>query len=781
MGKAARGRRRHAGRLRAPTSTRPIVARAPRRSRSPIRTPSCGGATHAPGLRPVRLPAHARPTRSRSRRWSTRSPARRTHADLRAGEATRVQHAFAYSDGFGREIQQQGPGRAGPARAGRHRRRPALGRQRLDDLQQQGQAGPAVRAVLQRHAPLRVRPRRSASARSLCYDPLGRVVATLHPNHTWEKVVFDAWRQESWDVNDTRPARPRRRPRRRRPRPRGCPTADYLPTWHAQRAGGALGAARAGRRRRRPPCTPARPTSRTSTRSAAPFLTVAHNRFDARPRRSRSTYAHARRARHRGQPARGRRRARTASSMRYDYDLLGSRIHSASMEAGERWTLADVGRQADPRLGQPRPPPSAPSYDALRRPADVVRCATGDRRSEQLRRADRVRREPRPTPAARNLRGRVVPGRSTAPACVTTDELRLQGQPAAASSRRLAGDYTARAGLVGRRSPLDATERFTEPHALRRAQPAGRAATHAGRQRASGRPTTRPACSRRVEVEPARRDRGDRRRRSSTDIDYDAKGQRDADRATATASRTDLRLRPADLPARPGCGPRRGAERGCRTCATPTTRSATSPTSRTTRSRRSSSATGRVEPSADYTYDAALPAGRGRPAASTSARSAPAPTAGRDRRAARGLPHPGDGDAMGRYTRALRLRRRSATSSSCSTPAATRRIPAGPATTPTTSRACSSPAGEQPAQRDARSATAHVEPYALRRARQHDRDAAPAGDALGPPRPARTPPARQVVTDGDAGDDVLRLRRRRAAGPQGHRAPGRRTARRRRA
>ncbi len=26
----------------------------------------------------------------------------------------------------------------------------------------------------------------------LCYDPPGRIVATLHPNHTWEKVVFNA-------------------------------------------------------------------------------------------------------------------------------------------------------------------------------------------------------------------------------------------------------------------------------------------------------------------------------------------------------------------------------------------------------------------------------------------------------------------------------------------------------------------------------------------------------------------------------------------------------------
>ena len=27
----------------------------------------------------------------------------------------------------------------------------------------------------------------------LCYDPPGRVVATIYPNHTYQKVVFDPW------------------------------------------------------------------------------------------------------------------------------------------------------------------------------------------------------------------------------------------------------------------------------------------------------------------------------------------------------------------------------------------------------------------------------------------------------------------------------------------------------------------------------------------------------------------------------------------------------------
>ena len=38
---------------------------------------------------------------------------------------------------------------------------------------------------------------------TLFYDPVDRSVATLHPNHTYEKVVFSPWEQKTFDVNDT--------------------------------------------------------------------------------------------------------------------------------------------------------------------------------------------------------------------------------------------------------------------------------------------------------------------------------------------------------------------------------------------------------------------------------------------------------------------------------------------------------------------------------------------------------------------------------------------------
>ena len=112
----------------------------------------------------------------------------------------------------------------------------------------------------------------------LFYDPVERVVATLHPNHTYEKVVFDPWRQTTCDVNDTVAAngtRDRRSAHRcghrratSRSTSRRSPTTWQ--TWHA-----AAHRRRARRRRsrarpRRPPPTPTRPPSPTSTRWAAP-------------------------------------------------------------------------------------------------------------------------------------------------------------------------------------------------------------------------------------------------------------------------------------------------------------------------------------------------------------------------------------------------------------------------------------------------------------------------------------------------------------------------------
>ena len=98
--------------------------------------------------------------------------------------------------------------------------------------------------------------------------------------------------------------------------------------------------------------------------------------------------------------------------MRYDYDMLGNRIHQASMEAGERWMLNDVAgkpiRAWDSRDHQFRT-----AYDLLRRPTDsFLREGAG---AELLVGAPSTAK-PNPIRRPSNLRGQSVSESSIRPA-----------------------------------------------------------------------------------------------------------------------------------------------------------------------------------------------------------------------------------------------------------------------------------------------------------------------------------------------------------------------------
>ena len=121
--------------------------------------------------------------------------------------------------------------------------------------------------------------------------------------------------------------------------------------------------------------------------------------------------------------------------MTYDYDMLGNPIHSSSMEAGRRWTLNDAGEQAlygwDSRDHRIRT-----SYDALRRPTEV-HLRTGD--AAEILVGLTVYGEDAPEPASANLLGRpyqVFDGAGV----VTVAEYDATGN-AVSSTRRLAVDY----------------------------------------------------------------------------------------------------------------------------------------------------------------------------------------------------------------------------------------------------------------------------------------------------------------------------------------------------
>ena len=188
--------------------------------------------------------------------------AREIHVHDPGGDRSPIQVSFTYSDGFGREVETKIQAEPGDAP---QRGTPIL--LACGDIA----PGPLVLDVNRKPVPGPANPRWVGKGRTvynnkgkpvkqyepffssthlhevepemtdtgvtpiLFYDPVERVVATLHPNHTYEKVVFDPWRQETWDVNDTvLVSNPKDDPDVGDFFAR-LPEADYLPTWYAQR------------------------------------------------------------------------------------------------------------------------------------------------------------------------------------------------------------------------------------------------------------------------------------------------------------------------------------------------------------------------------------------------------------------------------------------------------------------------------------------------------------------------------------------------------------------
>ncbi|MGH9871286.1 MAG: SpvB/TcaC N-terminal domain-containing protein [Pyrinomonadaceae bacterium] len=313
--------------------------------------------------------------------------ARETHASepVPAG-GLNIQVSFSYSDGFGREVEKKIQAEPGPVP-----KRDANGKiivgadgqpqMTPNDLSPRW-VGSGWSVFNNKGKPVRqYEPFYTDTHRFefdvrigvspvLFYDPIERVVATLHPNHTWEKVVFDPWRQESWDASDTVLVADPKNDADVRDFFRRLPNAEYLPTWHVQRSGGALGPNEQDA------------ADKTAIHTGTPsvsyfdslgrtFLTVAHNRFkySDTPLAAPPTEEF--------YPTRlvldieGNQHevidARVRVVMRYDYDLLGNRIHEASMEAGERWMLNAVTGKPS-RSWNSRGYAFHTEYDALRRP-----------------------------------------------------------------------------------------------------------------------------------------------------------------------------------------------------------------------------------------------------------------------------------------------------------------------------------------------------------------------------------------------------------------------------
>ncbi|MCX5954232.1 MAG: toxin [Cyanobacteria bacterium] len=322
---------------------------------------------------------------------------RETHvSDLAAGQESRLQLSFSYSDGFGREIQkkiQAEPGRLDPLDSSSAQLNPRWVGSGWTVFNNKGKPvrhyEPFFSAtqgfefgVIQGVSPV------------LFYDPAERVTATLHPNHTYEKVLFNSWQQTTYDVNDTCAARNAQTGDPRIDPDIGGYVAGYFKTqpltwqtWHAERIGGGLGPD--GQRAAQ--CAAAHADTPTTAHFDAlgrPFLTVARNRLvcaghaldgteesfatrveldiEGNQRAVRDAITHTEARDSSGNPVvvddpLGR------IVMRYAYDMLGNRIHQLSMEAGGRWMLNDVAGKPI-RAWDSRGHNFTTTYDALRRP-----------------------------------------------------------------------------------------------------------------------------------------------------------------------------------------------------------------------------------------------------------------------------------------------------------------------------------------------------------------------------------------------------------------------------
>ncbi|MCA1560554.1 MAG: toxin, partial [Acidobacteria bacterium] len=330
---------------------------------------------------------------------------RETHAsDPLPTDGVKVQLSLSYSDGFGREIQKKIPAEPGPVIEGGPAVNPRWVGSGWTIFNNKGKPVKQFESFFDDTHAFRFDNQVGVSS-TLFYDPVERVVATLHPNHTWEKVVFDPWRTVTWDVNDTVLI----------DKPNDDPDvggyfqlldpSDYLPTWYATRQGGELGTDEQS--------AAAKTAVHAATPSVAhadalgrPFLTVAHNRFrssDSAPADPPTEDFHHTRV---VVDIEGNQRevidAKDRAVMRYDFDMLGNRVRQISMEAGQRWMLNDVeGKPVfawDSRGHRLRN-----TYDALRRPLEIF-LAEGSDGERLIGRT--VFGESAANPEAANLRGK---------------------------------------------------------------------------------------------------------------------------------------------------------------------------------------------------------------------------------------------------------------------------------------------------------------------------------------------------------------------------------------
>ncbi|WFF05832.1 SpvB/TcaC N-terminal domain-containing protein [Micromonospora sp. WMMD1076] len=315
---------------------------------------------------------------------SAHTISRVTHGtDLAPGAVTAVEHTVVYTDGTGQELQRKARVADGPG---------GVPRWVCSGWTVRDSKGRPVRAYepFFSHSHRPEFARTAGVAAITCYDAPGRVVATLHPDHSYDKTVVDPWRQEHWDRNDTVLDRPDLDP------VTGGFVArlardEYLPTWHDARAGGALGEAERSA------------AVKATAHAATPSVT--HLNSQGRQYLSFQLAGAARLRTRRILDVEGNERAVVDPLGRTVVTHVctphGQRIRSSTMDAGERRVLPDLAGNPC-HVWDSRGHHTRTRYDLLRRPTETLVRVDG----EPERVVSRVEYgEALPDARERNLRG----------------------------------------------------------------------------------------------------------------------------------------------------------------------------------------------------------------------------------------------------------------------------------------------------------------------------------------------------------------------------------------
>jgi RHS repeat-associated protein len=378
---------------------------------------------------------------------------RETHdSELEPNRKTGVRIGFTYRDGLGREIQQKiqaEPDAAGSA--GSEPRWVGSGRIVVNN-----KGLPVLKYEPFFSGTHRYEADVSEGVSSVhFYDPLGRPVAVLRPDHTYEKTVCHPWRTVKYDANDTSA-------------PRGTETGDprsdpdiqgyaarYFErlaerfgtpwlTWHALRIDGKMGTAEK-EAAEKAAAHANTPTAIHFDSLGRAFLTRVHNGYLTDDEETPILYDHrveydiAGNITAERDPVVQHGDELGRIVVKNAYDLLGNRVYSIHMDSGERRVLPDAsGRPI--RIWDDRGFAFRTEYDPLRRPLRVFAAGTDAEEPGRERLVERfVYGEQHPQAEARNLRGKCFLHLDSA-GSTTVEQCDFKGNPLHVT-RRLTKSY----------------------------------------------------------------------------------------------------------------------------------------------------------------------------------------------------------------------------------------------------------------------------------------------------------------------------------------------------